>query len=275
MDLKLNLTRSALKNRFVLFYLFFKRQKYYLKKFGLKFFFYKLLLYFFDWYKIKGNFLTYRETFDFIKKSKKSVIRMGDGEILLMMGKSINWQCYDYELDRNLFKIIINYNKNSPYLLCLPNYFLKASNHELKKIKRFKMWYPFKILYLTKFPKDCIYGDALTFRVMGKLSMNINLLFNYKYYIIVANENILNNIDYKNFKKVLKIKVPQKNAYSHKDIILNEIKKKIIQFHKEEIVALFSCGPLAKILVYEISKIGYRGIDVGYYFNLKELSKVS
>ena len=144
------------------------------RKFGVKFLFFKIILTYFNFYRVKGKFLNLKKTLDYIKETNKSIIRLGDGEISLLSGKSIIWQNYDYNLEQDLIKLIKKYNKNSPYLLCLPIDFIQATNNKkLIEINRLKIWLPFKIMYMSIFPKKNIYGNSLIFRLMDYFSFNL------------------------------------------------------------------------------------------------------
>ena len=46
----------------------------------------------------------------------------------------------------------------------------------------------------------------------------------------------------------------------------------MIKFEQSDIVILLSCGPVAKVLAYEISMLGYRAIDLGFMFEYKSTS---
>ena len=242
-----------------------------IKTFGTKYIFFKLVLTLFNSYRIKGNFLSFKETFEYIKNTNKSIIRLGDGEILLLMGKSIPYQRADYELEQDLYKIISNYNENSPYLLCIPNHIIQATNKKLKQFNILNLWLPFKIFYMFLFPKKNIYGNAILFRFLDFFSYNIKFVYENKYIIFVANEKIFNIANLKTSKEIIKIipKTP-KNSYFEKDEIMNLIFKNMNKFEKSEVVILLSCGPLAKVLAYEISNLGYRALDLGFMFEMEQ-----
>jgi len=158
------------------------------RKFGLKFLFFKFILKYSDLYRIRGNFLSLKETWDLVINTNKSIIRLGDGEMLLLRGKSIIYQNYSYRLEQGLKKIIKNYDKNSPYLLCLPVDFIQASNKKLKESDRDRIWLNSKIFYMTFFPKKVSYGNALIFRLMNYFSINLKDIYENKNIIFVANE---------------------------------------------------------------------------------------
>jgi len=213
-------------------------------------------------------------TFDYLKETNKSIIRLGDGEISLLFGKSIIWQKYDYFLEQDLIKLIKNYDKNSPYLLCLPTDFIQATNKKLKKTNRLDIWLPFKIMYMSIFPKNNIYGNGLLFRLMDYFSINLKFAYEDKNIIFVANEEVIEFADLKTSKKFIKI-IPktQRNSYFEKDEIMNQIYNNMIQFEKTDVVILLSCGPLAKVLAYEISNLGYRALDLGFMFEMPYIGR--
>jgi hypothetical protein len=204
-----------------------------------------------------------------IKNTDKSIIRYGDGEISLLLGKSIHWQKYSYNLSLDLLTIIKDYSKDSPYILCIPNHRIQANNQELRKTMKLHMWLPFRILFKSIFPNKVIYGNAILFRYMGLLSMNINKYFENLNIIFVANEKVASIANVKSSKKLTKIIVPSKNAYIKKKEIMEKIKKNLSQYDKTEIIVLLSCGPLAKVLAFELSIIGYRAIDLGHIFEMR------
>lgn len=245
-----------------------------IRKFGGKYLFFKFVLTYFNYYRIKGNFLNFKTTLDYIRESNKSLIRLGDGEIRLILGKSIDYQKYDYNLEQDLIKIIKNYKHDSPYFLALATDYIQATNKQLKDVNRPDLWVPLKIMYKTIFPKECVYGNVSIFRYIDYFSIDLKFLYEDKTVIFVANENVIELANLKKSKKIIKI-VPktQRNSYFQKDEIMNQIYESMIQFEKSEVVILLSCGPLAKVLTYEISAHGYRALDLGYMFEAVNIHK--
>ena len=88
---------------------------------------------------------------------------MGDGEAYIIHHGSIGYEPYSRELRDDLLKTITGYNISSPYILCLPEMDINKSNQELIEKDRFQCWLPLKVLYSQIFPKDRVYGDAVTF----------------------------------------------------------------------------------------------------------------
>lgn len=266
------LNNKSFNSNFLLEY--FKTLKEEIQRFGFKHLFFKFIFYAFSSYRIKGNFLSLKETLEYIKKTNKSVIRLGDGEILLLKGKSMMWQKYSESLYQDILRLITNYNEDSPYLLCIPNHRIQATNKELREYKNVRMWLPFKIFFMTIFPKNVTYGNAMLFRFLGYLSIEVSDIFKDKNIIYVANEQNLNIVNLMTSKEFVTI-IPktQKNSYSEKTDLLNRINEKMVKFEKSEVIIFLSCGPLAKILTYELSFTGYRVIDIGYFFEMYQTYK--
>lgn len=236
-------------------------------KFGLRFFFFRIILKLFNRFGIKGNFLSFKETYDFIKNSNKSIIRIGDGEIALIMGKSIIYQDYNDNLRDELSHIISSYNENSNYLICIANTILQASNNKLKRLfNNLDIWMEVRIYFLANFPKKLYYGEGNITRLLGHYSINIENKLRESNIIFLANEEVINQANFKK-KNVIKI-IPKtkRNSYFERDELMDQIYENLIKFDKSDVVVILSCGPLAKVLAYNISELGYRALDLGYMF---------
>ncbi len=94
---------------------------------------------------------------------------------------------------------------------------------------------------------------------MDYFSFNLKFAYEDKNIIFVANEEVINLANLNTSKKKIKIfPKTQRNSYFEKDEIMNQIYINMIQFEKTDVIILLSCGPLAKILTYKISNLGYR-----------------
>ena len=67
------------------------------------------------------------QTLDYVIENKSSIIRFGDGEMDLMLGKSIPYQVYDENLASQL-KEIISFQSDKKLVIGLPNVFSERSN---------------------------------------------------------------------------------------------------------------------------------------------------
>ena len=199
----------------------------------------------------------------------KSIIRMGDGETALMLGESIYFQRYDPVLSKRLKEIVANYNKQAEFVLCVAKRYIQAKNTELYKKKILRSWFISKGYFKYKYPKSIKYGDAHMFYINGFLEESILPQVSNKKIICVTNEeDIKSKKDLFNsfFDTVVWLAIPDKNSFDVYDDTLNKIENLIKD--KELIVkdtlVLVSCGPMGKVLAYDLSKKGVQTIDVGH-----------
>lgn len=201
-------------------------------------------------------FYNYKQTINQIINGK-SFIRFGDGEYLLMMGNNISFQKYIKSFKSKFENILKNNNDNKKYIIGL---YLKQNYN--------KKWNEYNENIINIFNKNnntnkCIYiHDALIFRHSIYYKDIIIIFFNY-----LKNKNILtvhkspDPLTY--FRKLAKnysfIKCKDKNCFDQYDYLIEECTK-----YSKDYIIILSCGPCAKILGYELTKLGYQVIDVGF-----------
>ena len=218
-------------------------------------------------FKSKKTILNSVDTVKFVKKNKKSIIRYGDGEFRIMLtSKNIDYQKASAKLSNDLIKIVDSYNNDSNYLLCLPPflkeniiwYFLKQSKYTLC----FSIWR----LFFKKKMKKMIYGDAFLFK-NGNLNVYESLWKDSKNIILVHNNVKWANALKSRYKcNVEFIEVPSENSYDKIDSIYDKIIQKL-NSSKMEYTILISAGPMAKVLVYRLAKVGIVSYDTGHCFD--------
>ena len=145
----------------------------------------------------KINWLSQTELINKIKKGE-SVIRLGDGEIMLITGRDIHFQKSSKSLSHELKEIVTSYNKNSKYILCLPTEALTFNEAELKKIDRLRIWRLFRAYFRDKIKNNLSYGDAHIFYRKEFLN-NLTPLFKNRYVISVSHQGTIDQ----NFKKIM------------------------------------------------------------------------
>lgn len=229
----------------------------------------------------EDNFLNSRETLNFLSSNKKSIIRWGDGESFILLGGDIYFQKYDNKLHSYLIKIVKDYYKSDcPYLLAIPNIYLRKSLKELNAIGKGGVWKNTRYVYKRFFCKSKIYGEALLFRMNYSLSnKEISKLWDEAENIIFIHPD---EKVFKDFKtrysncNIFFIKIPSKNAFSEYENILNEVKNKIFNnnLNTNNLRILLSAGPTARTLVYDLSKMGFICYDLGNYFLNKFYNKL-
>ncbi len=235
--------------------------------------------YFRNSYKVNPKFYSESEVIEKIK-SGYSYIRYGDGEMIIIKGGSIDYQKANQKLGKDLKKTIIDYKKNSKYILAIPERYVLLSNLDLKaknkidsdgreELNMFRCWLPFKIDFSQYFPKDMYYADAHSFYVSGFFENNFKDYFKNKKVIIVTTQK---NIDKQkqNIEKNLNVLswVPAKSPDPYDDYnkYMREIDKIIKNENKNDIILLLGAGPASKPLAYHYANLDIQSMDVGHGF---------
>ena len=225
--------------------------------------------------KIEKEFpsiLTYQETLDKIILEKKSIIRFGDGELNLLLGRGIGFQKSNLKLKKRL-KEILKSNKQENLIClfelknCKTN---KRNSVELTILAFFQEYFWIENWKkLKKFlNKDKKYGNANITRVgvfhnvelskIKKIWEDKEVIFVYsKKGRFDKDKRLFNSI--KSYEEIF---ISPVNAFDDYDKILKECKTK-----GKEKIFLISAGPTATILAYDLSLLGYQAIDIGHFPN--------
>lgn len=152
--------------------------------------------FFFNKKKLRGVFLEDNESLNELLKSRKSLIRWGDGETKIFFGGDLYFQPNSISLFLSLREIIKTYGENSAYYLALPNAFLNTDKVSLVKSNKYFLWVHTRYLYSKYFKnKKIFFLSSFMFReesnlkndVIEKLWKTETYIFflhnNYKYYI--------------------------------------------------------------------------------------------
>jgi hypothetical protein len=191
-----------------------------------------------------------------------SFIRFGDGEFNLMNNISIHFQ----KKNPIFKKMFIEIMQNPLQLNYIIGNFFKNINidknrNELVQYERDKQWLSYSKSYIDIMGNKTrlFYHDALIFRSKRDIFIHYDLLN----YLKTKNICIINNsfIESNNtpfYKELKYIECKSKNCFDDYDNLYNEVTKL-----PKDYVILLSCGPCAKILGYNLIKLGYQVIDTG------------
>lgn len=199
----------------------------------------------------------------------KSLIRIGDGEIGLINGKGISGSVFVQEpapiLKYGFLRVIKEYSKSSPYILAIPKKYISWSNKELRKENKLRAWLPLKVMYNLIFPKDMKYADAHMFYYPKFFETNIAPGLKDRQLILVMNKDKIKSLGdtSKWGLKVHFVQTPPHNSAREYRNIKNSIEDLYKKYENENPILIVSCGPIGKILIYEFSKNGLQGIDLG------------
>lgn len=213
--------------------------------------------------------LSIDETINEVNYNNKSLIRYGDGELIIMNGGDIHYQCADKVLEAKLNNIIKEYldnPKDSPYLLCMPIPFISCSGMKLSKRRVWvSSWAKFRYYFKKNLDlKKIYYGDAFLFSKKYETSYPKIWSKSDSVIFLHNNKKFADDFTSKYGIKTTFIQVPSKDAFSKVDNLLDDILLTIGKDGHENKIVLISAGPCAKVLVYELSKRGIKAIDTGH-----------
>ncbi len=223
-----------------------------------------------------GDFLDEEQTIEYLSDSRKSLIRLGDGESTILTGGSLESQGNSIELWRSLRKIVTSYNEQSPYVIALPHRFLVETKKSLQEIQKYRIWGKTRYIYDHLLSNQNIpYLDAFSFRKESRLTIQqIESLWRDEARIFFLHNSARH---YTNFcmanqgKEVVFVEIQSTNSFGDIGSTLDRIsvQMKMRDWSPCECCALVSAGPAAKVLVFEFSRMGIRALDMGHYFDHK------
>lgn len=212
------------------------------------------------------------ESIELLLQKPKSFCRYGDGEIKLMQGISQAFQVYDEELAQKL-RNTLSAKHEDMYIGINRAYFHSPINCS-EENRRFYRIYSRE--YRQFFLKICnprnVYIDAGFLTAYYRFDDSYDFkshyekmlrLFDGKKIALVSGDGVVEKLEYDVFeraKEKMVIHGPSKNAYARHDEILNEICTKV---PKDYLICLI-LGMTAKVLVPELTEIGYVAWDVGH-----------
>jgi len=231
---------------------------------------------------LRYHALTAEESLQMLLRTKKSYIRLGNGESEILVGLDMATQVCDKGMKNALLEIIKNYNDDCHYLLGLTNWRLTKSVKELRstpKQSAFKIWRFMRFVFwkygMYRITMPFLEADMFRVGRVGLKREQIYDLWKDISHIIVVhnNESCFRRFqkEQKN-KNVFFIKIPDKNFFS----TLPETQRKIIQLikdngiEKEGLVILVAAGPGAKVLCYNLCQkdADYLCYDMGNFFHM-------
>lgn len=225
------------------------------------------------------------ETIEYLLANECSMSRLGDGEFILIFGGRENYQKYDKELVKKLVEIL--HSNLSNHIVCISDVFgnLAERNDENKKY-----WKEHLRVYRHKYYKyidmnKTYYNTSATrvYKLLENKSLakprfeKWRLLWENKDIVFIEGKETrmgIGNDLFSNAKSIRRIIGPAENAFDY-------WKELLIEAKKIEKTALFilALGPTATVLSYELSKEGYRALDLGhvdleYEWYLKQNSNI-
>lgn len=221
-------------------------------------------------FKSRVKFLYDENMVQYILKNQLSLIRLGDGEYNLLLKKSgIKYQKYNKELHKEMQQFMKEYKtkENQKYLIAVP--YLPFSNGikwYIKNDKKFLMCFGiYRFYFRITANKNKMYGDAMLFREGNKKTYEQLWKNNSDFIIFVHNNEKYAKKFYNEYKiHTYFVKVPNQDSYDKIDEIEKEIVEKVEELKNKKVRVLISAGPMAKVLVYRLSRNKIIAYDCGH-----------
>lgn len=209
------------------------------------------------------------ETLDELLRTNKSMVRFGDGEIMMIKGKDLKLQQGSSEIAEGLAGILRYQHEN--LLVTIPGVFAGLSGHRKESVQFWKDHLLFyRKTYETYCNKDRIYGTTFVSRCYyfaedksncGKWFAKIKKLWENKDIVVVEGARTHNGVGNDLFASagsIERIICPPKNAYAS----LSEIMAACEQYSTDRLF-LLSVGATAKFIACDLFRKGYRVLDIG------------
>lgn len=220
--------------------------------------------YFLPGFSFKEHILTQKEVTEAIEKGT-SIIRFGDGEINLMLTLKNHYHSFSPRLKKMMEEIVEGYTKEARYILGVPR-FIKVRNLDLKKIGKFNVWLPLKVMFFLKFPKKIPYMDAHSFYYDRYFEEVVAPSLIDKTVVCLTKKETIEFIKKNpNFglRNIVFLETPSQDVLPVYESIVENLNHILSSLEKSKVVLLVAMGPVGKYLIFEYSKKGYQGIDIG------------
>lgn len=212
---------------------------------------------------------TVDETIDELLHTNKSMVRFGDGEIVMIKGGSLMLQKASPEIARGLAEIL-RYTEED-LIVTIPGVFETLSDHRKasRQFWRDHLFFCRKIyekycnpnrIYFNTFVSRCYYYLEDRDGVGAKFA-KIRKIWENKDIVIVEGERTHNGVGNDLFdtaRSIERIICPPSDAYRAVPAILNAC----TDYDKDRLFVL-SVGVAAKFLAVELFQRGYRALDIG------------
>lgn len=206
------------------------------------------------------------ETMEILLNTNKSICRFGDGELKIIHDSSYNigFQKNNNDLRNKLISILKN-KPNDNILVSVV--YLENPNGLIDEEKRNHI-----LKIINENNSDYKFGAANINRSL-KYIESFKKIWDKRDIILIEGEYTRSGVGndlFDNSNSIGRIICPGVNAFDKYNEIYDYIKSNISKYN----LLLCSLGPTATILSYELSKIGYRVLDIGHLDIIYEWRKI-
>ena len=232
------------------------------------------------------KYLNFEDTLNEIIDKNRSIVRFGDELFDMLQGIGLyygDWrQKYSKDLAKRMEEVISS--RDPRLLVCFnPEFILKTKKEFISEGigNQWHFWTNSKIFLKNYYHKDIVYGSALCFTPRYNKNINYQKLKDYflkKHIVIVTSStDRFKNIELG--KTTDFIEAPKSDAWQSYEMIKGKIISLVENksWPRENILILASMGSAAKVLTYDLTKLGYTTWDTGQFFDLaaREIENLS
>ena len=216
--------------------------------------------------------MKYDECIDYINRNHASLARIGDGELICMFGKDLNFQKSTPEIRKRLREIChVNGKK---IILGIPDIFEHLERYTPVEQDFWKSHFYFnRGKWYTFLRREKKYANAFLSRFYGmeynqkltewRLSQLVTLWENRDVIFIEGRDSKLGvgNDLFSNAHSIRRIIAPSKDAFNKYEVIFETARAKATP----DSLFIIALGPTATILAYDLSEAGYQALDLGHF----------
>lgn len=209
------------------------------------------------------------ETINELINSDKNIVRYGDGEIIVLDGGGIPFQKADMKLAQRLREILNSGDENILIAVDRRYYYntnalisiLAKKNHPLKRFQLYSIPRIRQILnrYIDF---DKVYYEAYITCPNESCLEAFKNFFAGKKLVLVGCKEAFESYEFNIFDTASELCyefVPNKHAFSEYESILSRL-----MGYDKTYTHILMCGPTANVLVADLTKAGYRALDLGH-----------
>lgn len=208
------------------------------------------------------------ETINELINSDKNIVRYGDGEIMVLDGGGIPFQKADKELMRRLREIsstkqenlLVAINRHYYYPIALYS-IIKEKNPTYKHFNLYQV--PKFRSKLDKYINlDITYCEASITGINEIYIKTFRDFFVDKKLVLVGCKEAFESYEFNIFDTADELCyefVPNKHAFSEYEEILSRLMR-----YEKSYIHILMCGPTANVLVADLTKSGFRALDLGH-----------
>lgn len=216
--------------------------------------------------------MSIEESIECAVNGRMSISRFGDGELMLMCGRDLNFQTYHPELAKKMEDALKS--KSDNMLVCVPDCFSENSLRKLCKIDR-DFWFSHLLFFRNDWHKRLDsrrrYGNTWLSRIYsmkwdadeaGRIFNLLETLWRDRDIVVIegAQSRIgVGNDCFSKAKSIKRILGPAKNSFSQYNAILN----KALSIGGDPLYIL-AMGPSATAMAYDLAKSGRQALDMGH-----------